>query len=602
MRCLNCHEDNIEVNTELCPKCGIHLPTLLRDTLPCGTLIHHDKYQIGYPLAQGGFGITYLAVNTVLQQTVAIKEYYPRDQALREGITGSIIIPTDQAEAYSRGKKRFLKEAQILARFKHPNIVQVLDFFEERNTAYLVMELIEGYTLKNELKSNSHHRLSESRVKEVMDTLVISLGELHENGIYHLDIKPDNVMITKEGKIVLVDFGSARYAVNGDATRRSGSYTLQYAPPELFSGEDISAASDIFELGMMLCELLSGELPPDALKRLFNNNWSSDFLGSPWRKLVEEAIRLNPQERPQNVQLWWQQSCDMDDRPSLLELSLPKREKTPIEIWETNFNIIQVDELGTGSIINEELIKAEYYFENLNYYTDLEMILIPGGEFLMGTPEEEDGHQKDESPQHRVKIQPFGMGKYPVTQLQWSLIMGNNPSRFRGDYRPVDSVSWYEAKQFCDRLSELTGRKYRLPTESEWEYACRAHTTTAYSTGDYIGTDFANYNASHYCPLSNEQSRQTTTNVDQFMPNPFGLYDMHGNVWEWCEDWWHENYEGAPDDGSIWTAGGNPVLRVIRGGSWLYFYKSCRSGNRNWYFVDRAIDYLGFRVVCELQD
>jgi formylglycine-generating enzyme required for sulfatase activity len=176
--------------------------------------------------------------------------------------------------------------------------------------------------------------------------------------------------------------------------------------------------------------------------------------------------------------------------------------------------------------------------------------------------------------------------------------MGENPSRFSGANNPVERVNWYKAKEFCKRLSEKTGREYRLPSEAEWEYACRAGTTTPFYFGETITTDLANYDGDYtYGNGPEGVDREKTTPVGSFPPNAFGLYDMHGNVWEWCEDVWHENYEGAPNDGRPWLTGGNHNRRVLRGGSWTYNPRFCRCANRYWLNPDFDFNYYGFRVV-----
>ena len=200
------------------------------------------------------------------------------------------------------------------------------------------------------------------------------------------------------------------------------------------------------------------------------------------------------------------------------------------------------------------------------------------------------------------------MGKYPVTQAQWKAIaslskverdLKPSPSRFKGDNRPVERVNWYEAVEFCARLSNLTGREYRLPSEAEWEYACRASTTTPFHFGETITDKLANYDASEiYADEPKGEDREETTPVGSFPPNAFGLYDMHGNLWEWCADYWHDNYKGAPRDGSAWETGGNKKWRVLRGGSWYYPPEICRSATRNITYPDNRHYNFGFRVVC----
>lgn len=204
----------------------------------------------------------------------------------------------------------------------------------------------------------------------------------------------------------------------------------------------------------------------------------------------------------------------------------------------------------------------------------------------MGSLESDNNSWRDERPQHEVTVQEFKIGIYPITQEEWQEVMGTNPSYFRGENLPVDSVSWDEAMAFCARLTEMTGTKYRLPSEAEWEYVCRAG-----STGDHSGELglMAWYDAN---------ANNITHPVGQLEPNAWGVHDMHGNLWEWCEDAWHDNYEGAPSDGRAWLSEGDLSLRVLRGGSWDFNSSFCRSAFRN---RDRAGDrsfYFGLRVAC----
>ena len=251
---------------------------------------------------------------------------------------------------------------------------------------------------------------------------------------------------------------------------------------------------------------------------------------------------------------------------------------------------------------------AQYFIEQLSNKVGMQMMLILGGEFTMGAPETELDSSNSERPLHKVTVPTFFMGKHPVTQEQWQAVMGNNPSRFKGSKLPVEKVSWNDAKQFCDALSEKTSRKYRLPSEAEWEYACRAGTTTPFHFGETISTDLANYRGTDNEKYDWSGSygkgelgiyREKTTEVGSFPPNYFGLGDMHGNVWEWCEDTWNDNYEGAPSDGSAWIKGESDY-KVLRGGAWNNIPYYCRSASRDNDYPEYDFSNIGFRVVCEV--
>ena len=263
----------------------------------------------------------------------------------------------------------------------------------------------------------------------------------------------------------------------------------------------------------------------------------------------------------------------------------------------------------TAWSVQRERRAAYQFIERLGEDIQLEMVEIPAGTFMMGLPESEPQRDGDESPQHEVSLATYFMAKYPITQAQWRSVAGLmqvnrelklDPSRFKGNERPVEQVSWYEAVEFCDRLSRHTGNDYRLPTEAQWEYACRAGTTTPFHFGGTILPELANYNCSvAYAGGAEETSKGETTPTGEFgVANAFGLYDMHGNVWEWCADHWHDNYEGAPTDGSAWLTNDEEENRILRGGSWDGDPRYCRSATR---FSNAPVNRLikvGFRISC----
>ena len=285
------------------------------------------------------------------------------------------------------------------------------------------------------------------------------------------------------------------------------------------------------------------------------------------------------------------------------------------------FEVVTVDARGEEN--RREWKQTRFFGEDLGKGVCLEMVAIPGGTFLMGSPDDEAGRYEydlhdriarairrarslddkadrfeSEGPQHEVTVPSFFIGKCPVTQAQWRQVaalprvnrrLNSNPSKFKGhDHNPVESVSWEDAVEFCERLSVYTGRTYRLPSEAEWEHACRAGTTTPFHFGGTITTDLVNYRGQdweyegttypgNYGEGPYGSFREKTIEVGQFYANGSGLYDMHGQVWEWCQDVWHDRYEGAPTDGSAWVEGGDQGDRTCRGGSWGDYPRDCRS-------------------------
>jgi len=288
---------------------------------------------------------------------------------------------------------------------------------------------------------------------------------------------------------------------------------------------------------------------------------------------------------------------------ALLFLSQPPG-PCALKTWE--FQTVTVN--STGQITNRCQGEVEVFTENIGNGVTLDTIAIPGNRFVMGSPTTELQRENSENDQHTVNISPFFMGKYEVTQEQWQVVMENNPSNFQGAQRPVEQVSWNDVVEFCQKLSQKTGKSYRLPSEAEWEYACRAGTTTPFHFGETITPDLVNYGGWPYGSAQWGLYREQTTDVGSFPPNAFGLYDMHGNVWEWCSDKWHDNYNGAPTDGSSWETGtdnyrvlragetGTDNYRVLRGGSCLDKAVYCRSALRVSYSGLFSWWPRGFRV------
>ncbi|WP_036482053.1 formylglycine-generating enzyme family protein [Myxosarcina sp. GI1] len=273
-----------------------------------------------------------------------------------------------------------------------------------------------------------------------------------------------------------------------------------------------------------------------------------------------------------------------------------------------DFATIKIDR--QGQIEQQTYHQANLYTESLGNYQTLAMVAIPEGKFLMGSSTKEKFSSDRERPQHQVRVPKFLLGKYSVTQAQWRTVanlpqvkrqLNPNPSHFQGDRLPVECVSWLDAVEFCDRLTQYTGKPYRLPSEAEWEYACRANTQTPFSYGDTVTGNLADYASTFaYASETGIPYRHQTTEVGSFMPNAFGLYDLHGNVREWCADVWHENYRGAPSNGKAWATGGKSECRILRGGSWANKPSHCRSAHRSGYPADSLNRAIGFRVAMNI--
>jgi formylglycine-generating enzyme required for sulfatase activity len=360
---------------------------------------------------------------------------------------------------------------------------------------------------------------------------------------------------------------------------------------------------DIFVIPARLdeCEM------PDELK---DRHWVNLFEERGWQKLfkaLDHQLRRRGKTPPQPVA---QSPTSQPAKQPAPEPQTPqtpavsKKERVAGATDPTLFDFVMVKVDKQGKVIDRQTGQARRSIEDLGGGVKLEMVEIPGGEFTMGSNDHDW-----EKPPHRVKVQPFAIGKYQVTQAQWRAVaafakvkidLNPNPSRFKGDNLPVEQVSWEEAVEFCVRLSRSTGRTYRLPSEAEWEYAARAGTTTPFAFGETITPEIVNYDGNYpYGSAPKGEYRKKTVEVGSLgVANAFGLYDMHGNVWEWCEDQWHDSYNGAPSDGSAWTdISATGSYRVFRGGGWVNSAVNCRSAYRNIHAPGYRYDNVGLRLV-----
>ncbi len=372
------------------------------------------------------------------------------------------------------------------------------------------------------------------------------------------------------------DHFSQRYQNAGEALQAILSFSQPAPPPPPPPPPTIISTNTTRRVFLQFAGFAGGGLALALLSQNLLNNKSS----APAPSLSPSSDNKPPAELPPPPE-------------SLPEIPSPQPQANGLKTF--NFETVTVK--STGQIANRSQGQARFFTENIGNGITLNMVAIPGGSFVMGSPNTEAQRRNDEGPQRTVNISPFFMGKYEVTQEQYQVVMGNNPSNFKGAKRPVEKVSWDKAVEFCQKLSQKTGKTYRLPSEAEWEYACRAGSTTPFYFGETITPDLVNYDGSSspYGSAPKGLYRQQTTDVGSFPPNSFGLYDMHGNVWEWCSDKWHGNYNGAPTDGSSWETGTDDN-RVVRGGSWYGDAVGCRSAYRSRNSVGNRGSSFGFRV------
>ncbi|MUG98094.1 SUMF1/EgtB/PvdO family nonheme iron enzyme [Scytonema sp. UIC 10036] len=585
-----------------------------------------NRYRVLRLLGEGGFSRTYATEDADrLDAPCVIKQFFPQVQGTSER--------TKAAELFKEEAKRLYELGE-----NHIQIPRLLAYFEQGSSLYLVQEFIQGKTLLQELQQQP---FGEEQIRELLVDILPVLEFIHERNVIHRDIKPENIIRRQsDGRLVLIDFGGAKQVTQTSLSRQATVlYTIGYAPSEQMAGFACHA-SDLYSLGVTCVRLLTRCLPiqddcgqiDDTLYDPLNGVWLwrehlqntditiSDELGQILDKLLSHLARDRYQSATEVLQdvksIKASAIPSILVTPQLVQSSPQETQLTMVtsdlkdfsefsELQTFQFDVVTVDK--EGNKIESDRRTSKFYTEDLGQEIIMHMVAIPGGNFMMGSPDSEG--DADERPQHEVNIKPFFMGKFPVTQAHWKAVaalpkvkqsLNPNPSKFKGANRPVENVSWHEAIEFCARLTEKTGRFYRLPSEAEWEYACRAGTITPYHFGETLTAEVANCSASDSNTFKlTTKSRKETTVVGNFqVANAFGLYDMHGLVWEWCADAWHKNYEGAPTDGTAWEVGGDENRRVLRGGSWSFSPEVCRSASRSWNEPDGGLRICGFRVVA----
>ena len=570
-QCLNpaCIYQNPQ-GTNFCKECG-------------NKILLDDRYRPIKFLGEGGFGRTFQAVDEKrLDTPCVIKQFLPQQAG---------------SAALQKATELFQQEAKRLQELgKHPQIPDLEAFFSQDNRLYLVQDFIDGQNLLQEFQNQG--TLNESQIRNILTELLPVLQFIHDNKVIHRDIKPENIIRSKNGKLFLIDFGVSK-ETSGSILTRVGTTvgTPGYAPPEQLRGMAYHN-SDLYSLAVTCVRLLTGHFQKsDGSDQLFDTNrmeWQ-------WRKYVSLSQELIDvlETMLQDIPAKRYQSATevlaalLNQKTRVIPTPPPQTSQNPFQ------QIFQFISPPTNPPKPPANINPQSSFqENLGNGVFLEMIAIPGGTFLMGSPENEAERLSYETPQHQVTVPSFFMGKYQLTQAQYQAIIGVNPSSFKGNNRPVENVSWDDAVSFCQELTQKTGNNYRLPSEAEWEYACRSGTKTPFYFGDNINPGLVNYDGNYpYNSAPKGKYREQTTDVGTFHPNAFGLYDMHGNVWEWCEDDWHENYINAPTDGSAWNSRSSGNTKLLRSGSWNLYARYCRSANRFRSSRDNRLSGYGFRVV-----
>jgi formylglycine-generating enzyme required for sulfatase activity/tRNA A-37 threonylcarbamoyl transferase component Bud32 len=536
-------------------------------------------------------------------------------------------------------RKRFLAEARSMARMSHSGIIKVTDLMEENDTVAFVMEYIEGETLKEYIDRKG--KLKDDEIEVIFSQMLEAVGYVHEHNLVHRDIKPSNFMLDKNGKIKLMDFGIAK---NTDES--STEYTLTgtgmllgtpmyMSPEQIKETRSVTAQSDIYSLGVVLWQMNTGRKPYD-IKTLSSYELQTKIVNetliatnTKWDAIIQKCTQKEIRSRffkcaeiSLSINTEFRKADSASDttvidsnihgtKKEKNEISLEERFKQDSKSKEHNGNLTgDSDTTWKGFVVfaaimllivvaatfsegsdesgsstePESTIGRESSELGMREANEPEMVFVEGGSFSMGS----DSGETDEQPVHNVQLSDFSIGKYEVTQAQWMAVMESNPSYFiKCDQCPVESVSWDDVQQFISKLNSMTGKIYRLPTEAEWEFAARGgNQSRGY---EYSGSDDISAIAWY-----DENSGYKTHPVGQKQANELGIFDMAGNVWECCSDWYgdysssFQRNPGGPSSGQG---------RVDRGGSVGSDPQGCRGANRNYGNPVSRFNTLGFRLV-----
>jgi formylglycine-generating enzyme required for sulfatase activity len=541
-------------------------------------------YRVASVLSDGPSGTLYEAVETATGRRVALRH-----------IADSVARDSTALEQFLKASGKGLR---------HPNLITPNGAEQHNGESYLVMEFVGGRPAGGE-SGRMPWRLATRIVRDAAR----GLAALHNAGLIHGRVAPRHALLAHDGAIRLADIGLNE----GDEFMADHPIFLA---PEQTQNKPAGPTADLYSLGAVYFYLLTGwppfsdtDNPLDVFVAILERPVPTVRSGAPEIPLrcdaiIHKAMAKDPATRYQTAEalLTDLDALLADDQPkrplSLPKLPKQKRDWQRFAVWGTSLLLLAALAGGGWYVFGPQTvqptptIKKPMEPPRPTVANSIGMVLvkIPDGEFRMGDPTVPDAR-----PPHTVQLlRPFWIAATEVTQSDYLMVTGQNPSEFRGDDRPVDNVTWAEAVAFCEKLSarageQTAGRVYRLPTEAEWEYACRAGTTTPFGLGRTLPPEAANTARAAF---------QATRPVKSFAANPWGLFDMHGNVWEWCSDWYGPEYYAVSD--AVDPSGPREGhLRVARGGSFDTEPNDCRCASRGKYAPETRSPAIGFRVVCE---
>ena len=563
-----------------------------------GMTLQDGKYIIERVLGAGGFGITYYARHTSLDQHYAIKEFFIDGRCVRNTMRHTVNLQGIGPELFEKYRKKFTEEAQTLAKLDHPNIVRVIDVFEENETSYIVMPFIEGKTLESlvEKKGPLDYGLAVNYIGQIAS----AVGYIHTKNILHRDIKPDNIMITADNHAILIDFGSAREFIQDKTQHQTSILTKGYAPIEQYSSNSRKGTyTDIYSLGAVFYFVLTGQKPMDATERLsetmpepkqLNPQISEDV-----NRTILKAMQLKHENRHQTIDefmkdlLGQKPSAPIKEEKVIPEAptpqpisSFPSKSQSPQLASEQGGNkkavlitaVCILVILVIGIIVwlvmpgkDSNLVASSKVKSPIEPIPGYQMVWVEGGKFIRGDVAADPDDDNYTANTDSVEISGFYMGIHEVSQQIWEQVMNSNPSYNDDDKRnPVEDVTFAAVNNFIDKAntmyaSKLQHKKLSLPTEAEWEYAAGGGNK---ARGKVRYSGFVLDNSWH-----KDNARNQTHPVGSLQPNQLGIYDMTGNVSEWCQDYYSEAfYKSSTRKDPINTVN-EDYGRVFRGGCFL---------------------------------
>ena len=559
----------------------------------------------------------------MLKGKVAIKEFFYKEYCDRDADTRHVTVPTSgNREIVERFKQKFIKEARTIFSLNHPNIVRIHDVFEENDTAYYVMEYIEGESLSEMLADRRY--IPEAEALAYICDVAQALTYIHSKHVNHLDVKPGNMIRRRsDGKVLLIDFGVAKQY---DAASLKGTTTTPvcisagYSPAEQYRKNGVqsfSPQSDVYALAATLYKLLTGVTPPEAMDVQDEGLPVDELMAKQVSQHVRLAIALamkGKSERTQSVELFIrhltessnEETVNFHDQepkkpqpkpkkpqpklaPKITQFDKAKKSKS-LYIWGIGgavalallIGIIKFCSRSSGGDASPEtsvstpMVDTVHNVVNQTFTVNgvsFDMVEVVGGTFTMGaTAEQGSDAGKAEKPAHQVTLSSYMIGKTEVTQELWEAVMGSNPSEFNGSNLPVENVSWEDCQTFIRKLNALTDKNFRLPTEAEWEFAARGGNNSR-------GYKYSGSNTVSNVAWYKDNSSSTTHPVATKAPNELGIYDMSGNVEEWCNDGYGDYTSTSQTNPTGPNSGSS---RVYRGGSWFYYAFACRVSGRGY--------------------